>query len=81
MMISNIKPAEPPPIKMRLPNIGDIISDIKFGWLREAGRWTLPASDRLFLDGDAVFNVLHAFHTFGQGFSPALLRTGVDEAA
>lgn len=34
IMINNIKPAEPPPIRMRLPNIGDIINDIKFERLR-----------------------------------------------
>jgi hypothetical protein len=44
MMINNIKPAEPPPIQMRLPNMGDNINDIKFRWVKEAGRLILPAS-------------------------------------
>jgi hypothetical protein len=29
---------------MRLPNMGDNINDIKFRWVKEAGRLILPAS-------------------------------------
>ena len=39
----------------------------------------LPASRRLFFDGDVVFNVSYAFHTFGQTCSTALLRARIDK--
>ena len=42
---------------------------------------SLPASGGLFLDGDAVFNFLHALHTFGQDFRPVFLRVRIDKAA